>query len=43
MERDLDTGTGKYLPCPTHKKQKAEEEWMDKDMKEFYMVRMEGD
>ncbi len=43
MAENLNKDAGQYPPCPTYKRQKAPEEWMDKDMKEFYMVRMEGD
>lgn len=42
MEGHLDKGGGEYPPCPTCKKLRLLEEWMDKDMKEFYMVRIGG-
>ena len=41
MEANLDRVEEEYPPCPTYKKQKTLEEWMDKDMKELYMVLLE--
>lgn len=41
MKNNLYRAEGKYPSYPTNKKQKAPEEWMDKDMKEFYRVRLE--
>lgn len=43
MEGNLDKEVGEYRLCSTDKKQKAPEEWKDKDMKEFYIVRIGGD
>ena len=41
MEENLEEAAGEN--SPTCKKQKTPQEWMDKDMKEFYMVRIGGD
>ena len=43
MERNLDKRAAEYPPCPTCKKLRLLEEWVDKDMKEFYMVLIGGD
>jgi hypothetical protein len=41
--RHLDKVEGEYPSYPANKKQNALEEWMDKDLKEFYMVCMGSD
>ena len=44
MERNLDKIGEEQPPCPNSvKKSKATEKWMDKDMKEFYMIHVGGD
>ncbi len=43
MENDLYRAEGEYPSYPSNKKEKAAERWMDKDMKEFYFVRIGGD
>jgi hypothetical protein len=42
METQLDRVVEESPSNPT-KKSQTRTEWRDKDMKEFYMVRMEGD
>jgi len=42
METQLDRGE-EECPPTTKKKSNTTEEWRDKDMKEFYMVRLGGD
>jgi len=41
MGTQLDRGKECHLTSP--KKSNTMEEWMDKDMKQFYMVRLKGD
>ena len=42
METQLDKGEDEY-PLALQKKSNTMEEWMDKDMKNFYMVQLKGD
>ena len=42
METQLDRGE-EECPLTSQNKTDNTEEWMDKDMKKFYMVRLKGD